>query len=50
MGTINAMTRLPRFAAVLVVALTLVACDDDPSGFPTMGMPGIPSPTKLGAT
>ncbi len=49
MGTINAMTRLPRFAAVLVVALMLVACDDDPSGFPTMGMPGIPSPTKLGA-
>jgi hypothetical protein len=40
---------VPRLTAVLVVALALIACDDDPSGFPTMGMPGIPSPTKLGA-
>jgi hypothetical protein len=35
--------------AIAALALPLVACDDDPSGFPTMGMPGIPSPTKLGA-
>jgi len=46
MGTPSAT---PRLTAVVVVALALIACDDDPSGFPTMGMAGIPSPTKLGA-
>ncbi len=40
----------PLLAFAMIATLALVACDDeDPSGFPTMGMPGIPSPTKLGA-
>ena len=42
-------TRPAPLVALVVIALALAACDDDPSGFPTMGMPGIPSPTKLGA-
>jgi hypothetical protein len=44
--------RAGLLAVIWVVGLgmALAACDDDDaSGFPTMGMPGIPSPTKLGA-
>ncbi len=44
------LARHTRLARVLV-ALLLVACGcgDDPSGFATMGMPGIPSPTRVGS-
>src|SRR5262245_40663743 len=36
--------------AIAVIVLVVCGCGSDGgSGFPTMGMPGIPSPTRVGA-
>lgn len=50
-GAFQPAARRAVWLIVIVLGLgpALAGCDDDPSGFPTMGMPGIPSPTKLGA-
>src|SRR5262245_46761261 len=54
--TQSSSSRSPSLRAALplraLAVFLLVVCgcgSDGPSGFPTMGMPGIPSPTRVGA-